>query len=440
MKLIIILIFYSFLYSCSFDDKTGIWQNQNAPIKKGGVFSEFKTLSSSQESFNKIISINPNIKLKTQNKIQNLNWKEIFYNHSNNFSHFDYYGNNKLIRKSKKISRHKLNNFLLVEEEKVIFNDIKGNIFVYSLKNNKEIGKFNFYKKYFKKIDKNLNLVLDQQVVYVSDNIGYLYAYDLNENKILWAKNYKTPFRSNLKIIQGKLIAANQNNILYFFDKITGDIIKSIPTEENIIKNEFISNLSSNEKYTFFLNTYGSLYAIDNNRMQIVWFINLNQSIDINPSNLFKGNQIIVKKSKIAVSSNRFTYVIDIETGSIIYKNNFSSSVKPLIVNDYIFHITKNNLLIAMSLKTGEIIYSLNINEEIAKFLNTKKKKAEFLNIFMVNNEIFIFLKSSYVLKFNVNGNLKDIKKLPTKINSYPIFINKLILFINNKNKLSILN
>ena len=93
-----------------------------------------------------------------------------------------------------------------------------------------------------------------------------------------------------------------------------------------------------------------------------------------------------------------------------------------------------------MSLKTGEIIYSLNINEEIAKFLNTKKKKAEFLNIFMVNNEIFIFLKSSYVLKFNVNGNLKDIKKLPTKINSYPIFINKLILFINNKNKLSILN
>ena len=93
-----------------------------------------------------------------------------------------------------------------------------------------------------------------------------------------------------------------------------------------------------------------------------------------------------------------------------------------------------------MSLKTGEIIYSLNINEEIAKFLNTKKKKAEFLNIFMVNNEIFIFLKSSYVLKFNVNGNLKDIKKLPTKINSYPIFINKFILFINNKNKLSILN
>ena len=136
-------------------------------------------------------------------------------------------------------------------------------------------------------------MILENQIIYVSDNIGYLYAYDIKKDKVLWAKNYKTPFRSNIKIIKNKLIAANQNNILYFFDKKSGDIIKSIPTEENTIKNEFISNLSSNEKYTFFLNTYGSLYAVDNNRMRILWFINLNQSIDLNPSNLFEGNQIV---------------------------------------------------------------------------------------------------------------------------------------------------
>ena len=214
--------------------------------------------------------------------------------------------------RSKKISRNEVNPQLISDGNNLIASDVKGNLIFYSLTEKKVFNKFNFYKKRYKNIKKDLNIIVDDQVLYVSDNLGYLYALDYIQNKILWAKNYKTPFRSNLKIIQGKLIAANQNNILYFFDKITGDIIKSIPTEENIIKNEFISNLSSNEKYTFFLNTYGSLYAIDNNRMQIVWFINLNQSIDINPSNLFKGNQIIVKKSKIAVSSNRFTYVIDL--------------------------------------------------------------------------------------------------------------------------------
>ena len=58
----------------------------------------------------------------------------------------------------------------------------------------------------------------------------------------------------------------------------------------------------------------------------------------------------------------------------------------------------------------------------------------------MLNGKIFIFLKNSFVLKFNVNGNLEDVYKLPTKINTNPIFIKKTILYLNNKNKLSIVN
>ena len=41
--------------------------------------------------------------------------------------------------------------------------------------------------------------------------------------------------------------------------------------------------------------------------MKINWFINLNQSLDLNPSNLFYGNQII-NKDKIIVSSNNLLY------------------------------------------------------------------------------------------------------------------------------------
>ena len=101
----------------------------------------------------------------------------------------------------------------------------------------------------------------------------------------MWAKNYKVPFRSNLKISKNKLIAANQNNDLYFFNKKNGETINFIPTEENIIKNEFVNNIAINKENTFFLNTYGSLYSIDNDSNRINWFINLNQSQDLNPSN-----------------------------------------------------------------------------------------------------------------------------------------------------------
>ena len=38
--------------------------------------------------------------------------------------------------------------------------------------------------------------------------------------------------------------------------------------------------------------------------MKIIWFINLNQSIDINPSNLFMSNEIVNESDKILITSN----------------------------------------------------------------------------------------------------------------------------------------
>ena len=58
----------------------------------------------------------------------------------------------------------------------------------------------------------------------------------------------------------------------------------------------------------------------------------------------------------------------------ILNKKKFSSKIKPLIINYHFFTITKNNLLVSMELSTGKIIYSYNINEKIAKFLNSKKR------------------------------------------------------------------
>ena len=58
----------------------------------------------------------------------------------------------------------------------------------------------------------------------------------------------------------------------------------------------------------------------------------------------------------------------------------------------------------------------------------------------LANDQLFIFLKNSFVLKFDINGTLDKIDKLPTKINTLPIFISKSIIFLNNKNKISVIN
>ncbi len=440
MKLFYFLVILVFLNQCSFDNKTGIWKNENnITDEKNGIFDQFKTFSSSKNIYNKELIADKNYKFDIPSSISNNSWDDIFYTKNNNFVNFKYNNSNKISFKGKKISRNNISKFFLFDENRVITSDIKGNIIIFSINENKVL-KFNFYKKKYKKFSKILNIIVENNIIYVSDNLGYLYAYDYKKDKVVWAKNFKVPFRSNLKIFENTLIASNQINNLYFFDKKTGLLKKSIPTEETILKNNFKNNLSLNKETLFFLNTYGSLYSINANSYEINWFINLNQSVDINPSNLFFGSQIVNDSRYLAISSNLFTYILDTRTGSILFKKNFSIKIKPIIINSLLFSITENNFLVSIDLKSGKEIFSHNIDQLIANFLDTKKKKADLKNIFIVNNEIFIFLKNSYILKIGINGKLKKIDKLPSKINSHPIFFDNSMILINRQNKVLVID
>ena len=444
MKLFYFFFIFFIFNQCSFDNKTGIWKNDNTVTKNNkndNVFKEFVKISTSEEIFNEIIDLNENFNFRLPSPIKNFQWKDIYYDQTNNYKNFKYNNLNQTVFKSKKLTKYSINNFILFEKNNLILSDHKGNIVIFGIDKNEIISKFNFYKKNYKKIKKNLNFIVDENIIYVADNLGYLYAYNYIIDKVLWAKNYKIPFRSNIKILNNKIMVSNQNNSLFFFNKKNGDLLKLIPTEETIIKNQFINNLSTDSLNTlFFLNSYGSLYSFNIETMKVNWFLNLNQTLELNPSNLFFGNQIVNNKNKIIISSNKNTYIIDIKTGSILNKKNFSSLIKPIIQNDYVFFITKNNLIISMNLNSGKIIYSYDINQQISDFLNTKKKYVQFKDFILANNEIIIFLKNSYILNYKINGKLKDVKKLPSKINSQPIFINSSLLFLNKKNKILILD
>lgn len=441
MKFFCFFIILLLFHHCSFDNKTGIWNSQDVNTKNNNIlFKDFKKLYSDDQNFNQIINLDKKFTFKVNNAQRNSNWNDIFYSSTNNFVNFKYNNKNEITFISKKLTNSSSNEHILFEKGNLILTDTKGNIIIFSLKENKIISKFNFYKNNFKKIKKKLNIVVEKNIVYVSDNIGYLYAYDYRKDKIIWAKNYKIPFRSNIKLINDKIIASTQNNNLYFFYKKNGDTIKMLPTEEITVKNQFVNNLAFVDNSLFFINTYGTLYSIDTNTMKVKWFLNLNQSIDLNPSNLFFGTVIVQHNNKIVISGNQSTYIIDSNTGRLLSKKNFFLKTKPVILNNYLFLVTNNNLLISIDLNNFKILYSQDINQKVANFLDIKKKEVKIKNIMLSNKKIFLFLENSFLLVFNINGNIEEIRKLSAKIISQPIFINGSILFIDKKNRLVVLD
>ena len=439
MKLFYIFLILFLFLSCSFDNKTGIWKNENNNFKQKKIFNDFKKIGNNKKSFDEVIEYKKKYIFKIPNKINNDKWEDIFFNQFNNYINFAYNDQKNIIFKSKKISKHKLSKKFLFNEGNLVLTDHYGNLIIFSLKEKKIITKFNFYKKKYPNLNKNLNIILKENIIYVTDNLGFIYAFDYKKNKILWAQDNKIPFRSNLKIKNNKLIASDQNNIIYLFDINNGNILKLIPTEETKIKNSFINNFSLNDESFFMLNSYGSLYSIDNKSTRIKWMINLNQSLDINTSNLFNGHQLINNNHYIIVSSQDSTYVINSKNGSINSKFNIISNIKPLLVDNYLFLISSNNLFICIDIINSEIVYSLKINQKIANFLDIKKQIELFDDIFIANNRILVVLKSGYLAEFEMTGNLKNIFKLPAKIYSNLIFVNNSILYLDNKNRLILL-
>ena len=78
-----------FFFSCSFDNKSGIWKNENNPISdKDRQLAGFENLSITTRPFDQIINLRSNFKFQIDEKVNPLSWKDIFYNQQNNFDNF----------------------------------------------------------------------------------------------------------------------------------------------------------------------------------------------------------------------------------------------------------------------------------------------------------------------------------------------------------------
>ena len=133
--------------NCSFDNKSNIWKNKNTIEEKDkDLFENFESLQSINKPYNEIKKLENNI-LKLDNIDESDNWSDIFYSGSNNFNNFKYRELNQIKFKGKKLTKNKLDNNIFYQNDYIVTTDQKGNIFQYSITENKVINKFSFYKK-----------------------------------------------------------------------------------------------------------------------------------------------------------------------------------------------------------------------------------------------------------------------------------------------------
>ena len=450
----LLLIFVAIVFvSCSFDDKTGIWKDasntpvdnqtsnqilENEPtIRYEEIFTKNKTYNEEKEPDNFL-----NIEISKPLRIAN--WPEQYAISNNNISNFFYSGNNILLSKSSKLSKLSsegkyLNKKIIFYKNNLISYDHKGTIFIYSLNLNKKILKYNFYKKKFKNFNKEINFIVNEDTLYAADNLGYLYALNLKNNKIIWAKNYGIPFRSNLKFANNQIFLANQDNVISAIDANTGIKNWQYGTSITFLKSDFENTLALDliNKNIFFLNTSGELYSINYFKKNINWVLNFKNSYLSGDTELFLSQPIVSKNNNLIIATEKAVLSLDTLTGSRNWNLRAEPIFKPIITLNYTYLILKNNLLICLDNTSGNVVWSKNIFRNI-KDKKIKNKFESFIDFKIVNGEINIYSKNGYLLTLNPkNGNLNSLNKISKKgISSEIFFLNGNMLFVDKNNKL----
>ncbi len=441
------------LFSCSFDNKTGIWKDASIilddnqgleSISDNPSATRYEDIFLKNQSFNEEKKADSLSKVEIDNPVRVANWFEQYAIPTNNISNFSYNDNKILLSKSSKLSRmsSKKNN----AEGKIIFykNDLisydqKGTIFIYSLSLNKKIFEFNFYNKKFKKFNKKINFLINENILYVSDNLGYLYAINLEDNSILWAKNYGIPFRSNLKFANNQIFMANQDNVIYSIDANTGKKNWQFATSTTFLKSDFMNNFALDliNNNLFFLNTSGELYSINYQKQKINWVLNFKNPSLAGDTDLFLSYPLIIKDNNLIVTTEKA--VLNYNTVNSTRNWSFSAEpvFKPIITLNNTYVVLNNDLLVCLDNINGKIVWSKNI------FNSIKKKKiiekfGPIADFKIVNSKINIYSKNGYLLSFDPNnGNLNSLSRVHKNgINSKIVFLNDNMLFIDAKNKL----
>ena len=419
----IIAIFFSLILisNCSFNSNSRIWNDQKNEIEQNeNIVEIFGAKEVATKEFNSNISID-------FSDISPQNLKH------NNFGSYDYKARLEKVegyRFSKFNSLDGLNSKPLFLKDGLIYFDKKGALLRFD-QNSKVIWKNNFYSKSEKKLNPILSLALDENNLVIVDNISKVYSVNLNTGELNWSKNNPYPFNSEIKIHNESFFAIDFNNTLRCFKIIDGSECWNLATESSFTISNTDYSLTIIDNQVIFNNSIGDITAVDISSGLIIWQLPTQSSNIINQTYNFKLSNLVSDGKSIFFSNNRNEfYSVDIKTGSLNWKNDISSKLTPIILDEFILTISEDGYLFTIQKEQGNI---LRINDIYSLYKAKKRKDIKPEGFVIANNKIFLTNNNGHLIVINLKtGKIEQIKKIAREKISKPYIFNQHLYLVKN--------
>ena len=441
-QILIFILLFAPLANCSFDNKTGIWgegENERKRISKIEKEQEkqikLNNIFSSETVFNEEILLQKKITLNEPEK--NLNWKMFGLNQQNNMGNIYLSGVNNLFLKKKvgknKLSISKNTTQPLIYNNTILLSDDKGSI-VNIDKNGDVIWKKNIYKKLYKKIYKHLTLIIYKDIIYVADNIGFVYSLSLINGDLIWIKNHGVPLKSKIKIDNDMIFLINQDNRIISLSVNDGSLLWDIRSAASFIKSQ--KNLSiaiSQDGNIVASNTSGDLIKISALNGQMIWSVNTSGSVLLHASDFFTSSDVVIDNNQVFFSTKESFFSFDLENGFLNWESNVSSIATPIIDGKNIFFVTENGYFVIIDSLNGEVISSSYVLNVLKKY----RKKTKITGFIMGSGKIYSTTSNGYLIVSSAtSGKAENYIKVGKPITSSPIISDGKLFIYTEKSKI----
>jgi len=426
-KILILVLIFTLLGNCSFDNKTGIWGEGDKERKRVTKLKNeqeknknLDNIYSSDNKFVKEIILQEKIILSEPKK--NLDWTMTGLNHQNNLGNIYLSGVNNLFLK-KKVGKNKLSisrntTQPLFYKNQILLSDDKGSIISID-KSGDIIWKKNIYKKLYKEIYKHLSFAIYKDNIYVADNIGFVYSLSLISGDLLWIKNHGIPLKSKIKISNDMIFLINQDNRIISLSIKNGSLIWGVRSTSSFIKSQKNLSLAVSKNGNIIAsNTYGDLIKIRSTNGQTMWSLNTSGSNLLNASDFFTSSDIVISNNQILFSTKETFFSFDLENGFLNWENDVSSIGTPIADGKNIFFVTENGYFVIIDINSGKIISS----SFVLKILKRYSKKTKITGFVMGSGKIYSTTSNGYLIISSASsGQVESFIKIGKPITSNPI-------------------
>ena len=417
-KFFLYLFIIILLSNCGIVKKKDTAKNINTKI----IFEKSKPIKEELNpgliiKLNKLTKGEPFLRNNTNN-IGNINFETNF----NNTSHYKFSA-----IKEFDFSQPEL---IFTKDESIIFFDGKGSIF--KVNNElKEIWKVNHYTKKEKKLNPILYFAQTEKNLIVADSLSKIYLINLIDGNLIWTKDSKASFNSNIKIINDRFLVVDFENTIRCFSIKNGNEIWNYETENPFIKSQKKLSLVTKGNLVYFVNNIGDVTALNIDNGSLYWQTPTQSNVIYQDAFTLENSDLVFANNSIYFSNNKNQFFsIDANSGIIKWKQRINSSIVSTIIDKFIFTVSNEGYIFVIDDEKGNVIRITNAFKNI----ENKKKLIKPTGFIIARNKIYLSLNTGKLIKADVTTGVEEnIYKLSgSKILRPNVFSGNMYLLKNN--------